>query len=249
MQLFGLSADPRDAASELCNQHILSQTKEATQILFTLLWRWGVVPDGPVDCADAGLRSVYTKTHEEHPCTLWAAACQAHAMWTYQHAKALAEEYTRRAGGTRKHLCSYHIEHWHAHVRERGWPKGMPERVEATDWLESMDTTKRPAMARRVATTNAPLGCGFGICGFDLDDPHLGAYDAYRDDWVGSYRAYYDNKRDTLFKKPMQWGLFKKALKMSQKTSKRDREATEESNEENETPLKYHKRPAQPTAH
>lgn len=201
MQLYGLSPHPVEAARALCNQHVNSQARETMQILITLLWHWGVVPAGPVDAGEFGPLDVYAPTHKDHPCVKWAAACRAHAMWTYRHAKALCGEFTRRHKGLAKHLCEHHIDHWYAHVETHGFPADMPETIAAEAWIAQ---PANRSLAWRVADINPPHGCAFGIVALDMIGPRLGLYN----DWTASYHQYYLFKRDFSFKRPMGWGLY-----------------------------------------
>lgn len=218
MQLFLLSTCPVAAARMLCNAHVCSQARETMQILITLLSLWGVVPDGPVDTGDGEEASVYKPAYPKHPCVLWAAACQAHAMWTYQHAKALCREFTKRHNGTKKHLCEFHVDHWCAHVTKHGLPKDMPKTVTPAAWLNTLDEGVRAGVDWRIATGSAPIGCEFGIIALDMIGPRRGNYDHC----IASYAEYYIYKEHYSFTKPMVYGEYAVAAK------KRKRDSAEE---------------------
>lgn len=205
MQLFVLHQCPKKAAKLLCNAHVCSQARETTQILYTLLWLWGVTPAGPVPCGDLGERDVYKPAYVRHPCVLWAASCQKAATWVLEHAKAIVREYSRRAGG-RRHLCEYHIKHCRSHVAQHGWPSGMPKRVAADAWLATLDDKTRAAVEWRVASKNPPKGCAFGVLAMDMVGPRRGE----PDDCVAAYTEYYTYKA-LVFKKAMDRGAFKSA--------------------------------------
>ena len=201
MQLFLMSADPREAARRLCDQHICSQARETMQILTTLLWHWGVTPAGPVDCGEHGARKVYAPAYRKHPCVLWAAACQAHAEWIYNHARELCSQYTTRSYNGKKHLCEYHLDHWAAHIKAHGYPAGMPESVTPDEWLATFDDETRAGLEWRVADANPPMGCKFGILALDMIGPRRGPYN----DCLASYKEYYGHKEHYSFSKPMRY--------------------------------------------
>lgn len=214
MQLFIRDTSPQRSAHTLCNAHVCSQARETMQILSTLLWLWGVVPKGPVDVGDDHVE-VYKPAYPKHPCVLWAAACQAHARWTYQHAKALCAEFTLRHNGEQKHLCEYHVDHWWAHILKHGWPKGMPGTITPQAWLCKFDDEARAGLDWRVASVNPPDGCKFGIIALDMIGPRRGSYD----DCLASYDEYYMYKEHFSFKKPMQYGEYSAAAKKRKRDS------------------------------
>ncbi len=201
MQLYGLSRDPIEAAKALCNQHVNSQTRETMQILVSLLWHWNVSLSGPVNAGEHGLLDVYKPTHVRHPCVMWAAACRDHARWTYTHAKALCKEFSDRHGGHKKHLCEYHIDHWHAHIEMHGFPKDMPESISVDEWI---DKFPKGTVEWRIANINPPFGCHFGVIALQMIGPRLGHYN----DWTTSYQQYYTFKQAHSFKRPMSWGMY-----------------------------------------
>jgi hypothetical protein len=79
MNIFAVDEDPTLAARALCDQHVIKMTLESAQMLCTIT--------GQV---------AYRPTHEHHPCVLWLKESGANAAWLYQHALALATEYTHR---------------------------------------------------------------------------------------------------------------------------------------------------------
>lgn len=197
VQVFVLDSDPVKSAELLCNAHVVSQGKEAVQILYTILYKWDVVPGGPVNCGERGVHGVYKSAYHRHPITLWGAACQAHAMWIYDHCKAIFAKYTRIY--KKKHLSEYHADHWMQHVEQCGFPKDMPEKIEAHQWLKNLDMRARDIVQTRVCLDNPPSGCKFGILAFDkIMVPYI-------NDCVASYQAYYEYKANHEFKRPMLW--------------------------------------------
>lgn len=199
MQLFGLATNPETSVDWLCNAHVLKQASETAQILYTLLWRWDVVIEGPVECGDRGSFAVYKPAYVNHPVVLWAAGCRKHAEWVYRHAKALCLEYFARYG--RIHLSQYHVDHWKAHIDARGWPTKMCEQISAEDWLLSFDTKTRAQLKWRIADINPPEGCLFGILALNMIGPRRCAYN----DWTASFSEYYIYKQFISFKQEMKW--------------------------------------------
>ena len=78
MNIFILDYDPKLAASYLCDKHIVKMCLETAQILST-------INGGP-----------YKSTHQNHPCTLWAAKSRGNYNWLVKHGLGIAEEYTKR---------------------------------------------------------------------------------------------------------------------------------------------------------
>lgn len=200
MQLFGVSENPSQAAALLCDNHVISQAKETTQILYTALFLWDVVPEGKVDCTELGqgLREPYKPFGKGHPVVQWAAASRRHYRWTIEHAKALMAEYMHRSG--KKHLCQLFLDHINKHIDAHGLPSGMPESITADEWLATLEPKKRGLWLPRIATAFPPTGCDFGVIAADMP----GGLDA-PGNWVLSYKQYYAYKRSTAFKRAMKW--------------------------------------------
>ena len=78
-----------------CDKHVVKMTLETTQLLSTALHKHGV--SGP-----------YKMTHENHPCTIWAATNRENFIWLGKHGLALCKEYTKRYG--KIHKCQDIIE-------------------------------------------------------------------------------------------------------------------------------------------
>lgn len=79
MNIFVLDEDPVLAAQYHCDKHVVKMVLETAQILSTV----------------SGLGG-YRKTHERHPCVLWAGTNQANYDWLVQLGLALGTEYTYR---------------------------------------------------------------------------------------------------------------------------------------------------------
>jgi len=83
MNIFVLSLDPREAATMMCNKHVVKMIVESAQILCTVAHKRGV--DVP-----------YLPTHQHHPCVKWTAASLGNQAWLQEHFLGLCDEYTRR---------------------------------------------------------------------------------------------------------------------------------------------------------
>jgi len=85
VNIFVLNEDPRQAAVDQCNRHVVKMGLEAVQLLCTALQT--LHPDVTVP---------YRPTHVHHPCVLWTMATPENAAWLAEHAQELFREYTRR---------------------------------------------------------------------------------------------------------------------------------------------------------
>ena len=85
MNLFRVHEDPRRAAVDLADSHVVKMATEGVQILCAALARHGEeVPWGV--------------THPRHPCVLWAGRSYGAGLWVFEHTEELCFEYTRRFG-------------------------------------------------------------------------------------------------------------------------------------------------------
>lgn len=91
MNIFYLDTDPVLAAQYQHDKHVVKMILETAQILSTVLHKQGI--NDPL---------LYKPTHANHPCTLWAGACDANYTWLVLHGEALCAEYTYRYGRTHK---------------------------------------------------------------------------------------------------------------------------------------------------
>lgn len=115
VNIFYLDHDPRLAAQAHCDTHVVKMILETAQLLSTA-WHvaaadavtsdWCppsadiVVPEGEVPWLHyqlAGQR-IYRKTHENHPCAVWARNSAANYRWLHRLGMELLEEYTFRYG-------------------------------------------------------------------------------------------------------------------------------------------------------
>ena len=94
MNVFFVDRNPRVAARQLCDVHVVKMAVESAQVLSTARHHLGL--DAP-----------YKPTHPKHPCVLWAREGIENFLWLHEHALGLCEEYTHRYGklhGTAAHL-------------------------------------------------------------------------------------------------------------------------------------------------
>ena len=93
MNIFAVNQDPRKAARELCDKHVVKMILESAQMLCSAF------PNG-----DAPYKQAYVN----HPCTIWARETIQNYEWLLSHAYAMCQEYTRRYGKVHKSI--YAIE-------------------------------------------------------------------------------------------------------------------------------------------
>jgi len=96
MNIFILDKDPKKAAKQQIDKHVVKMPLETAQMLCSALIRHGK-KDTP-----------YRQAHKNHPCTLWVGETRSNFLWMIEHGIALSEEYTRRYG--RRHKSQDVIE-------------------------------------------------------------------------------------------------------------------------------------------
>jgi len=89
MNIFFLDKNPNVAAYKQCDKHVVKMVLETAQMLSTAARRHG---------KDLGYKSAYPN----HPMTLWVGDNLDNYVWTVEHGKALAIQYTIRFGKTHK---------------------------------------------------------------------------------------------------------------------------------------------------
>ena len=87
MNIFVVNEDPRKAAKELCDKHVVKMILESAQMLCSAF------PDG-----DAPYKQAYVN----HPCTKWAKKTKQNYQWLMEHAAGLCKEYRIRYGKQHK---------------------------------------------------------------------------------------------------------------------------------------------------
>lgn len=85
MNIFVVQENPRRAARDLCDQHVVSQTKETAQLLSTYAHAVGMEVD-----------ELYRPSYINHPCQRWLRESEYNVVWLIEHGLGLAGEYTRR---------------------------------------------------------------------------------------------------------------------------------------------------------
>jgi hypothetical protein len=90
MNIFVVDLDPRQAAKDLADKHIVKMVVEGCQMLST-------------NHRLSGSHNVYTipvnlykQAFANHPCTIWARQTKENYMWLADHTLELCHEYTRR---------------------------------------------------------------------------------------------------------------------------------------------------------
>jgi hypothetical protein len=89
MNIFFLDKNPIKAARKQCDKHVVKMVLETAQMLSTVARKHK---------KDLGYKSAYPN----HPMTLWVGDNLHNYVWTVEHGKALAKEYTLRFGKIHK---------------------------------------------------------------------------------------------------------------------------------------------------
>ena len=89
MNIFAVATDPKIAAQQLCDKHVVKMILESAQMLCS------VFPNGDAP---------YRRAFYNHPCTKWARESAENYEWLLDHAYAMCQEYTRRYGKVHKSL-------------------------------------------------------------------------------------------------------------------------------------------------
>lgn len=91
MNIFVLDTDPKIAAAQHCNKHVVRMSLEYAQLLST-------AHHLRTPTHEAYLKHIYKPTHIHHPSTRWVMEHPAHYAWLYNLADAVWNEYTHRYG-------------------------------------------------------------------------------------------------------------------------------------------------------
>ena len=89
MNIFVVNDDPKVAAQNLCDKHVVKMILESAQMLCSA-FKNGEAP--------------YKRSYYNHPCTKWARESQVNYEWLLTHAYELCEEYLLRYGKIHKPL-------------------------------------------------------------------------------------------------------------------------------------------------
>lgn len=124
MNIFVLDRDPRVAAMNHCNKHVVKMILESSQMLCTAHWthllkinrkslkdfkRVKDAQDWLWKNTDPDLQPAWKMTHTRHPCTLWTGETISNYFWHLNLAEGLLSEYTKRY---KKHHKSEDIVKW-----------------------------------------------------------------------------------------------------------------------------------------
>ena len=92
MNIFVVDLDPRQAARDLSDKHVVKMVVEGCQMLSTI-HRMGSshVIYAPVE--------LYKASFQNHPCTIWARKTSENYLWLANHTLALSREYSLRYPG------------------------------------------------------------------------------------------------------------------------------------------------------
>lgn len=85
MNIFVLDSDPRIAAKQHCDKHVVKMLLETVQLLSTAR-------------VTHGATAPYKATHKKHPCTIWVSASKTNYTWLVELGLALSDEYKKRFG-------------------------------------------------------------------------------------------------------------------------------------------------------
>ena len=113
MNIFVLDENPKKAAKEHCDKHVVKMIVESAQMLSTA---HRILDGTPVkkpsksgktmqwhyELTDEREDKLYKAVHAKHPCTIWTMQTAANYRWHYDHFTALCDEYTYRYGKVHK---------------------------------------------------------------------------------------------------------------------------------------------------
>lgn len=102
MNIFVVDRDPRQAARDLADKHVVKMIVEGCQMLSTNHRLSG-------SHLKSYAPSLYKESFRNHPCTIWARASTANYFWLADHTHELSLEYTRRYGKIHK---SHDLTEW-----------------------------------------------------------------------------------------------------------------------------------------
>ena len=136
MNVYVLDTTPERAAQYHGDVHVVSQLKEAAQILSAACSLLGIWHDG-----------LYRPSHLKHPCCIWAARSVANAEWLLHLAFSLNQEYIRR----RQFRGRDAVDHASLDIAVRCWEtliakkneKHLPKRVRMTPFAQAVPSVYR----------------------------------------------------------------------------------------------------------
>jgi hypothetical protein len=128
MNIFVVDSDPKIAARQLCDKHVVKMILESAQMLCSA-FESGEAP--------------YKRSYYNHPCTKWARESQANYEWLLTHAYELCEEYLLRYGKIHKSLDAIDWCDNHSHeldlpdVGLTPFAQAMPEEYKNDDVVQA----------------------------------------------------------------------------------------------------------------
>ncbi|KAL0216784.1 hypothetical protein P9112_008968 [Eukaryota sp. TZLM1-RC] len=137
MNIFFLSKNPKEAANDMCDQHIVKMALESTQLMFTCHH----ITRDPEDtqwmdkCEIETGRVPYKPSHQKHGSQLWLHESKANYMWLAQHAIGISEEYEKRY---QKTLQGKVLIHWLA----KNPPPNLPNKSMTIPYLAMPEDCK-----------------------------------------------------------------------------------------------------------
>lgn len=134
MNIFVIDTNPRKAAEQLCDKHIVKMILESHQMLSTTVrelyidkyksihhdYFMGLLPGAP-------------KAHVKHPCTEWVMKSRGNYRWLIRHLRAMHVEYDKRYNKVHKQeglLMIYEGQEQYLDfktTRRTPFPQAMPE--------------------------------------------------------------------------------------------------------------------------
>jgi len=185
MNIFILHVLADVAAGMHCDTHANKMLLEATQILYTVMYMMNI------DTSVLGTKP-YRKTHEFHPCTLWALACKAHAYWILDFAIALGV--VRQNVYKTGHKSTEHLDA----MKRTMCFDSLPATTTPAKWAKQLkgmgisDDNIKSCLSK-VALKNPPNGCIFGVACVDVPDylvDDIFVYCGTQIDLVETYRRF-----------------------------------------------------------
>lgn len=207
MNIFFLAAAFAKAAELHCDKHVVKMILETTQILCTVLSMLDIMLPQSDDEGD-DIRQ-YNPTHRHHESVLWVLGGRSHFEWLLSLGLALCKRYTQIYG--KKHSCERLLRHIQDNVCE----DQLPPDVGVHAWLRRLAYMGVPdhvveKCELRVALTNCPVGCGFGVFCVESKEDDVSVEDIVHKNALGfdvdlvlTYRNYYAFKAKRRF--PMKW--------------------------------------------
>jgi hypothetical protein len=105
MNIFHVNQDPKLAARDLCNEHVIKMILESAQMLSSAFEK-GSAP--------------YKRTHYNHPSTIWSRTSKDNYCWLIEHALELGNE----------HMVRYSPKHPHKSLEVVKWCAANMDKIE-----------------------------------------------------------------------------------------------------------------------